>query len=318
MFKFERILCPTNLSSESDEALRYGVALARAYDAKLFIMHCGESLDEKSGPDDKKSREQFDRIFQESIARHLRKSDVSAIDWEGIVIEGITDAGEEIVREAAERRIDLIIMRSRRRPRAAALLGSTAERVYRTAPCPVLVTHPHEQEWVGLTMGEIDIRRVLVAHDFSSDSELALRYAVSLAQEYQAELHLIHVINRPDYEVSEISWTPGSIESAYHAAARRLQQAIPSEAHLWSKVVHTVRWGKPYQEVLSYATEQEVDLVCMGTKGKNFSMGALFGSNVDRVLRQAPCPVLVARPLRPAISVQLNYREQLQTSSNGY
>jgi hypothetical protein len=62
-----------------------------------------------------------------------------------------------------------------------------------------------------------------------------------------------------------------------------------------------VRWGKPYQEVLAYAREQEIDLICLGAKGKNFSMGALFGSNTDRVLRQAPCPVLVARPLRPAV-----------------
>ncbi|MEO6391127.1 MAG: universal stress protein, partial [Pyrinomonadaceae bacterium] len=93
------------------------------------------------------------------------------------------------------------------------------------------------------------------------------------------------------------------IEAAYHAAARRLQQALPEDLDLGPKLVPIVRWGKTYQEVLTYAVEAEIDLICMGAKGKNFSMGALFGSNVDRVLRQAPCPVLVARPLRPDLYV---------------
>ncbi|HST51355.1 MAG TPA: universal stress protein [Pyrinomonadaceae bacterium] len=211
---------------------------------------------------------------------------------------------------AGELRVELIVMRSRRRPRAAALLGSTAERVCRTAPCPVLVTHPHEQEWVSMSSGEIDLCQVLVAHDFSNDSELALRYAVLLAQEYQAELHLMHVLGRPETDGPEIAWGPGCAEGVYHAAARRLQQAVPTQAQLWAKVTHTVRWGKPYQEVLSYAKEHEIDLICMGAKGKNFSMGALFGSNVDRVLRQAPCPVLVTRPLSPSVPVHEGVRDE--------
>jgi nucleotide-binding universal stress UspA family protein len=54
--------------------------------------------------------------------------------------------------------------------------------------------------------------------------------------------------------------------------------------------------GKHYREVLAYAEEQEIDLICMGVRGAGFDLRALFGSNTDRVLRQAPCPVLIARP----------------------
>jgi nucleotide-binding universal stress UspA family protein len=302
MIKIERILCPTNLSSESDEALRYGVALASAYHAKLFLLYCGEVAPAGVELVGDGARAHVRRLFEQGIMRHLGLTHLAGLDWEGIVVESGNAPGEEIVREAAERRVDLIVMRSRRRPRAAALLGSTAEQVYRTAPCPVLVTHPHEQEWVSFSTGEIDLRRVLVAHDFSTDSELAVRYGVSLAEQYGAELHLMHVLARPETDGPEIAWGPESAESAYHAAARRLRQAVSVEANLSCKVVHTVRWGKPYQEVLSYAKEQEIDVICMGAKGKNFSMGALFGSNVDRVLRQSPCPALVARPLRPAVS----------------
>lgn len=302
MIKIERILCPTNLSTESDEAFRYAVALARAYDAKLFLLYCGEAALAGVGVASQRASKQIKGLFEEGLANHLGLSDFSQLNWEGIIIENSRDVGEEIVREAAYRRVDLIVMRSRRRPRAATLLGSTAERVCRTAPCPVLVTHPREQEWVGRTTGEIDLRRVMVAYDFSNDSELALSYGTSFAQEFQTELHLLHVLAPPETDMPEVAWGAGCADNAYHAAARRLQQAVPAEVHLWCKrIVNAARWGKPYQEILSYAREQEMDLICMGASGTNFSMGALFGSNADRVLRQAPCPVLVARPLKPTM-----------------
>jgi hypothetical protein len=91
-------------------------------------------------------------------------------------------------------------------------------------------------------------------------------------------------------------------EGAYHKAAHRLQKAIPPEAYLWCDVKHAVSEGRPYREILNYAEKNEIDLICLGAHGAGFGMRALFGSNVDRVIRQAPCPVLVTRPLKPAMS----------------
>src|SRR5204863_8297906 len=138
-----------------------------------------------------------------------------------------------------------------------------------------------------------------VALDCSHDAERALAVALSTTEEYQAELHLQHVLPKPANDGPEIAWGPASIDGAYHIAARRLQKPVMREAYLWCKVKHAVRWGRPYQEILAYAKEEKIDLVCMGANGKSFSLEGLFGSNVDRVLRQAPCPVLVAHPLRP-------------------
>ena len=61
--------------------------------------------------------------------------------------------------------------------------------------------------------------------------------------------------------------------------------------------------GNPYREILNYAEKNDADLISVGAHGAGFGMRALFGSNVDRVLRQAPCPVLVARPLKPTVSL---------------
>jgi len=209
------------------------------------------------------------------------------------------DVGETIANTAAERRVDLIVMRSRRRPHRAALLGSTAESVSRTAPCPVLVTHSDEREWVDDSTLKMNVKRVLVAYDFSDYSELALNYALSVAQEYQAELHLQHVLPKNSSGEPEIAWYPLTGDAAYHRASQRLKKVIPPEAHLWCRVTNIVSEGNPYREVLSYAEKNDIDLICIGAHGAGFGMRALFGSNVDRVLRQAPCPVLVARPLKP-------------------
>jgi nucleotide-binding universal stress UspA family protein len=296
MLRIEQILCPTDLSSESDEALRYAVALTGAYKAKLFLLYCKEasSNGHENAPDS-----EITSLFTESLALHLGLADFCDLNWQGLVAKNVPEVGKAIAQEAAKHKIDLIVMRSRRRPHAAVLLGSTAETVSRTAPCPVLVTHPGEREWVGLSTGEIDLHRILVAHDFSGDSELALNYGISLAQEYQAELHLLHVLTQAEQEEPELAWTQGP-ESPYTSAARKLQRAMQPEVFLWCKVVNTVRCGRAYKEVLAYANEHEIDLICMGASGSDFSVGALFGSNVDRVLRQAHCPVLVVRPIKPA------------------
>ena len=302
MITIQRILCPTDLTRESDEALRYAVALSSVYNAKLFILYCRETGTDSNRNGGNAQSVETEPLFIESLAPHLGLNSVSELNWEGLVAENAGDIGKTIVREAAKHEVDLIVMRSRRRPHAAALLGSTAETVSRTAPCSVLVTHPQEREWVSFSTGEIDLNRVLVAHDFSGDSELALKYGVSLAQEYQAELHLLHVLSKEERDQPEVAWAQAGRESGYKNAALQLQAAIPKEAFLWCKVVNAVSCGNAYEEVLTYAKEHEIDLICMGASGMRFILGALFGSNTNRVLRQAPCPVMVARPTKTGVT----------------
>jgi nucleotide-binding universal stress UspA family protein len=290
----KRILCPTDLSNESDKALRYALALTRAYDAKLIVLHC-QSEAVTAVQENGEAR----ALLERSLIPYLPPAALIKLNWEGVVCED-SDPGKAIIDQASEHKVDLIVMRSRRRPHRAALLGSTAESVSRSAPCPVIVTHADEREWVGATTREINLKRVLVAYDFSDDSELALNYALSFAQEYQSELHLLHVLPRFTLDETEISWYPLGTEGPYHKAARRLQKAVPTDAHLWCSIKHAVSEGKAYREILNYAARNGIDLICMGAHGAGFGMLTLFGSNVDRVLRQSPCPVLVARPLRHA------------------
>ena len=166
----KRILCPTDLSTESDEALRYALALALAYEAKLIVFHCVPST-----PGDSFAEGEARARLEQSLRKRFGPAESEKLQWEGIVTQ-CEDPGRAITEQAAEHRVDLIVMCSRRRPHRAALLGSTAESVCRSAPCPVLVTHADERDWVGPAR-QIDLKRVLVAYDFSDHSELALNCA---------------------------------------------------------------------------------------------------------------------------------------------
>ena len=281
MINIKRILCPTDLSPHSGDAVRYALALARAHDAELVLLHCTDDVDGENK-------------LVTSVSEYIDPSDSR---WR-FVIAPADDAGEQIIVQAQAVNADLIVMRSRRRPNRAALLGSTAESVCRNAPCPVLVMHNDQRDFVNDEL-KVNLRRVLVAYDFSDYAELGLKYALSIAQEHQAELHLLHVLPANSVSEPEIAWTPIKGESAYHSAALRLQRVVPAEVHLWCDVKTAVSEGQPYREILNYAEKNEIDLISVGAHGAGFGMRALFGSNVDRVLRQAPCPVLVARPLRP-------------------
>jgi len=283
MINIKRILCPTDLSPYSGNAVRYAMALARAHDAELILLYCTDDLDGKE-------------LLLDSVFEYIDPSDSRC----RLMIAPADHVDEEIMKQAQVECVDLIIMRSRRRPHRAALLGSTAESVSRSAPCPVLVMHSDEQEFVSDDL-KVAPKRILVAYDFSDYSELALKYGLSIAQEHQAELHLLHVL--PPHSVSdpEIAWYPVDGKSAYHTAAYRLQRVVPEEVHLWCGIRTIVSEGQPYREILNYAEKNDIDLISVGAHGAGFGMRALFGSNVDRVLRQASCPVLVARPLKPSM-----------------
>ena len=290
--RIERILCPTDLTADSEAALRYGVTLARAYEAQLTLMFC--EPDSTTAPNLVANPQ---GALDAVLRKHASAMEIEKWRWQTRVV-GCDDPGDCITREASRFGADLVIMRSRRRPHRAALLGSVAESVSRTAPCPVMVVHSDERDWVDGDGREIGLKRVLVAFDFSDHSEQALKLGLVVAQEYQAELHLLHVLPPFTLNEPEISWYPLGSEGVYHKAARKLQKAVPDEAHLWCKIKNVVCEGQPYREIIHYAEENEIDLVCIGAQGAGFGILALFGSNVDRVLRQAPCPVLVARPLR--------------------
>jgi nucleotide-binding universal stress UspA family protein len=143
---------------------------------------------------------------------------------------------------------------------------------------------------------QFKIERILVPLDFSPASMEALEYATSLARQFPAEIHLVHV-----YPPDEAASTPAAahllLESA--EAIERLNEELtgihrkhvepfcPENCH--------IRPGRPYQEIIGLARRIDADLIVLSTRGHTGLKHLLLGSTAERVVRNAPCAVLVAR-----------------------
>ncbi len=143
---------------------------------------------------------------------------------------------------------------------------------------------------------EFKIERILVPLDFSPASMEALDYAVSLAKQFHAAVHLVHV-----YPPDEASSVPGAghllLQSA--EAIERLNEELTG---IHRKHVPTfrpencyIRRGKPYEEIVRLAREIDADLIALSTRGHSGLKHLLLGSTAERVVRNAPCRVLVVR-----------------------
>ncbi len=145
----------------------------------------------------------------------------------------------------------------------------------------------------------IDLRRILVPTDFSKHSQRALAYAAALADKFGAEIHLLHIIQDfavflPDTVIASPPALPPSDE--FNTAVREALARSVREGHLANLRVHTeARTGTPYHEIATYAREQDIDLIIMGTHGRTGLAHLLLGSVTERVVRRSPCPVLTVR-----------------------
>jgi nucleotide-binding universal stress UspA family protein len=180
-------------------------------------------------------------------------------------------------------------------------LGSTAERVVRHSPCPVLVVRQEKQKLS--TRRIFTARRILVPVDFSSCSREGLNYAVGFAKEVGAEIILLHAAYL-GYIYSN--------EGNFIYDVRGLQAAAREHAeHQMRKLVRTVKFGpvkfdtvltegSPALDICSVAKDHDVDLIITSTHGFTGLKHVLVGSVAEQVVRHAPCSVLVV-PSHPDI-----------------
>jgi nucleotide-binding universal stress UspA family protein len=148
----------------------------------------------------------------------------------------------------------------------------------------------------------IALKRVLVPTDFSEASTIALLYGKAFAQNFQASLHILHVIEERTLAYGElISGSvppldlPAILDQIEKGARDRLSQVLTeAEREQFQAELVTVV-GSPFLEIVRYAKAQDIDLIVMGTHGRGPIAHLLMGSVAERVVRKAPCPVLTVR-----------------------
>lgn len=148
MIRLKRILVPHDFSETSDAAVKYAVAFAQNFGAALSLLHVSSKATFEMGTEFPLGLEEsLDAAVRERMLKILAPTDQAALKTEFQILEGTPAV--EIVRYAKEHDVDLIIMGTHGRGFIAhAVLGSVAEKVVRTAPCPVLTVHSPEREFV--------------------------------------------------------------------------------------------------------------------------------------------------------------------------
>jgi len=143
------------------------------------------------------------------------------------------------------------------------------------------------------------IRSILVPIDFSQHSKNALKYAVPLAEKFEASLHLVYVVE-PTIYPADLGFgqvvLPGVEEELRDKGEEELQALIQREIGGRAKATATVRTGNPHQEILREAEEKGVDMIVVATHGHSGVEHMLFGSTADRIVRRSKVPVLTIRP----------------------
>lgn len=146
----------------------------------------------------------------------------------------------------------------------------------------------------------IELKRILFPTDFSKSSKYAQDYACALAEQFGAELHLLHVYQDVLLMLPEPASAfslPGNYMTELKESAERALNGLPDPSWAAGKqIVRATRQGSPFVEIVRYAREHDIDLIVLGTHGHSGLMHVLLGSVAEKVVRKASCPVLSVRP----------------------
>ena len=299
MIHINRILCPIDFSECSYRALHHAMAVARWYEASVTVLHVFTNVPNMEVPGVPLPDPDHELLIKRMQAFVGASPPLVPVNS---VARCAPDVRREILDQAQTLPADLVVIGSHGRSGfERVLLGSVTEQVVRKSSCPIMVVPPYapDADGPGLTHGVQP--RILCAIDFSDASLGALEYAISLAEESDAELTLFHSIEVPP-ELREPNPVPAdfNIEQC-HAAARaacleRLRALVPPSVRSYCQVKTVVSEGAAYRQLLRLSAEQSTDLIVMGVRGRGAVDLLLFGSNTARVIRAATCPVLIVPP----------------------
>lgn len=290
------IVVGTDFSADSDAALAWATKIAREHGAGIIMVHALSSgvlptpefvpvPPEYVASVHGEAKELLEKAAARSRAEGVDVECELLLSWPSI---GILDIAERFS-------ADLIVLGTRGRSSwKRALLGSTAARVVRQAPCPVLTVHH------GAAGQPRPVRTVLVPTDFSRDADAAVDAAsVLLGGGPNRRLILAHAYRIP----IEAAHLPAQVLSD---AIRATEIAASEGLHKIAKRLHrpgltidlASRDGDPTDVILDLAKTDPVDVIAMGTRGRSGLARMLLGSTAERVLSSASCPVLtVHEPL---------------------
>ena len=302
-FKIEKILVPLDFSPASTQALDYAVWLAKQFRTAIHLVHVYPPDEASAMPGAGhlpfETAETIERLNEEVTGIHRKH--VPAFRPENCHIRGGRPY-QEIVRVAREIDADLIVLSTRGHSGLKhLLLGSTAERVVRNAPCPVLVARKRKQR-TKANREAFAVRTILVPTDFSQCALAGTEYAAFLARKLNATLRLFHAMYPyTNYVFVDPAGLSGLAEAVEETARQEMNALKQMEFLRGLRLDTEILPGPAVDEICAAASQPDVDLIITSTHGRTGFQHAIIGSVAEHVVRYAECPVLVV-PSRHAES----------------
>jgi nucleotide-binding universal stress UspA family protein len=296
---FRNILFPTDFTPHARSALKYAAAFARDGCGRVVLF----SVQTAQVPANlmtlpthllEEEETQWLKQVRREVKDLLTDPLFDGLEVEPVIVEG--EPAHEIARAVRDYDIDLVtVVTHGRRGLSRALWGSTAEEIIAEAPCPVLTIRPPQHDFVEHRGQQTEIRlnRILLATNFRPSSIAASHLARELAGATNAELHAVYVIGDYFEQISVMFPEGGrSALSRMRADVKERMQAFAGESG--GNVVTHIAEGRPYAEIVRLAAETDADLIVIGTSvhASLFGGAPALGSEIERVVRNAPCPVL--------------------------
>lgn len=292
--KIDRLLLATDFSGWAGLAEEYACSLAASWHAHLTVMTVLE-FPPGLNPEYPVNQQYLTHRLSEAsdqLADFKQRASRRGIPVATRMATGIPS--EEINASAQAEDSDLIIVGTRGKTGLAhVLLGSTAERVIRTAPCPVLAVHTMK-DGPAIERG-VCLERILVPIDFSDCSLDALEYAAVVAKQAKASIELVHVLEPVSYG---LDFTLGHADERVQQRERltkRLDELSSALSATGMTVKSHLRGGVPVDTILDDVRSLRSDLVVMGTHGRRGFSHVMAGSVAEALLRRATCAVLTVR-----------------------
>jgi nucleotide-binding universal stress UspA family protein len=282
-----KIMVTTDFSEISDRALDYALALARRYDARIYLAHV-ITPDPFQFAEPQLAQATYEKVRQaaeQGITDILISGKLRGVPHEVLLEEGNVwpSLDSLIVRND----IDLLVVGTHGRGKVQKLLiGSVAEEIFRKADCAVLTVGPAVKN---PNVKEAELNHILFATDFGPGAEKAAAYAFSLAQEHNATLTLLHVIE------SAAAYTEESVARQREINVVRMKQLMPAGTENWCKPDFRATFGAAVEEILIAACESKADLIVMGAKARKSLAGHAPLTIAYNVVTKSTCPVLTVR-----------------------
>ena len=194
----------------------------------------------------------------------------------------------ELIRQVIHKQHDLVLVGTRHMGAIQGFfLGSTGIKLLRKCPCAVWVTQPRADQ---------DFDSILVAHDLRPVGDLAMELGCSMARLLNAQLHVVHAAEFPEFDYMFPARISAERKQAYRDEAEEHieKQLAGASLPLPAKVYIVIE--PPDFALMNYVEQQDIDLIVIGTVGRADISGFITGNTAERLLPRIPCSLLAVKP----------------------